>query len=101
MNIAEVIFGPTNIGRFNFRVLNEDRHQLMAGFEVRVYRVGSDELLGARLVDTGSGYNSHNSKPVHIATLGAEFVDIAVTTMSLSGRRLTYFRSVELRSLSN
>ena len=77
-------------------VLNEDGHQVMAGSEVRVFRAGSDKLLGTRLVDTGSGYNSQNSKPVHIATLDAESVDIEVTTMSSNGRRLTYFRSVEL-----
>jgi hypothetical protein len=82
-------------------VLNEDGHQVMAGSEVRVFRAGSDELLGTRLVDTGSGYNSQNSKPVHIATLDAESVDIEVTTMSSVGRRLTYFRSVELSGLSN
>jgi hypothetical protein len=82
-------------------VLNEDGHQVMAGSEVRVFRAGSDKLLGTRLVDTGSGYNSQNSKPVHIATLDAESVDIEVTTMSSNGRRLTYFRSVELSGLSN
>jgi hypothetical protein len=82
-------------------VLNADGHQVMAGSEVRVFRAGSDELLGTRLVDTGSGYNSQNSKPVHVATLGAESVDIEVTTMSLDGRKLTYFRSVDVSGLSN
>ena len=73
----------------------------MAGSEVRVLRAGSDELLGARLVDTGSGYNSQNSKPVHIATLGAESVDIEVATMSRQGRKLTYFRGIDVGSLAN
>lgn len=82
-------------------VVNGDGHQVMAGSEVRVYRSGSDELLGTRLVDTGSGYNSQNSKPVHIATLGAETVDIEVSSMSATGRRLTYFREVDVSGLSN
>ena len=82
-------------------VLNKDGHQVMAGSEVRVLRAGSDELLGARLVDTGSGYNSQNSKPVHIATLGAESVDIEVATMSRQGRKLTYFRGIDVGSLAN
>ncbi len=82
-------------------VLNEDGHQVMAGSEVRVFRAGSGELLGARLIDTGSGYNSQNSKPVHIATLDAESVDIEVTTMSSAGRRLSYYRAVSVSSLAN
>ena len=82
-------------------VLNEEGHQVMAGSEVRIFRAGTDDLLGTRLVDTGSGYNSQNSKPVHIATLDSEVVDIEVTTMSSSGRRLTYFRGVELSTLAN
>ena len=82
-------------------VLNEDGHQVMAGSEVRVFVAGSDKLLGSRLVDTGSGYNSQNSKPVHVATPGIQTVDVEVTTMSANGRRQTYFRGIHIRSLSN
>jgi len=73
----------------------------MAGSEVRVFVAGSDKLLGSRLVDTGSGYNSQNSKPVHVATPGIQTVDVEVTTMSANGRRQTYFRGIDIRSLSN
>ena len=47
-------------------VLDENGHYTRAGSEVRVYRSGTDELIGLRLVDTGSGYNAQNAKPVHI-----------------------------------
>jgi len=82
-------------------VLDKNGHQTMAGSEVRIYRAGSDELLGSRLVDTGSGYNSQNSKPVHLATGDAQSVDIEVTTMTIDGRRLTYFRGIDIEELSN
>lgn len=82
-------------------VLDEEGHQVMAGSEVRVYRSDNDELLGSRLVDTGSGYNSQNSKPVHVATLGADTVDIKVTTMTVNGRKDTVFSDVSVSSLAN
>ena len=35
------------------------------GAEVRIFRAGTDHVLGTRLVDTGSGYCSQNIMPVH------------------------------------
>ena len=94
-------FGDNANQSIQVLVLNEDGHQVMAGSEVRVYKAGTDELLGTRLVDTGSGYNSQNAKPVHIATLLTETVDIKVTTMTSEGRRDTFFREIDVGSLSN
>ena len=59
-----------------------------AGAEVRLYKAGTRELLGTRIVDTGGGYCSQNAMPVHFG-LGdyAGLVDVEVTTPS-AGRRV-------------
>jgi hypothetical protein len=47
------------------RVVDDQNRAVRAGTEVRVFAPGSSRLLGARLVDSGSGYNSQNDLPVH------------------------------------
>ena len=47
------------------RVVDDQNRPVRAGTEVRVFAPGSSRLLGARLVDSGSGYNSQNDLPVH------------------------------------
>lgn len=83
------------------QVLNEQGSYVLAGAEVRVYKAGTDELLGTRLVDTGSGYNAQNAMPVHIATLDAAQVDIRITTMSNRGRVDHTFEAVNVADLEN
>ena len=60
----------------------------VAGAEVRVYKAGTKELLGTRLVDTGGGYCSQNAMAVHVG-LGAHegLVDVEVT-LANTGRRV-------------
>ena len=48
-----------------------------AGSEVRIYRAGTDEVLGTRLLDTGGGYCSQNVMPVHIGL--PEGVEVVIT----------------------
>jgi hypothetical protein len=80
-------------------VLDAKGHYTRAGSEVRVYRSGTSDLLGLRLVDTGSGYNAQNAKPVHIGLTGWDRVDVHVTTMSSEGRRTTRFNDIDPRAL--
>jgi hypothetical protein len=80
-------------------VLDARGHYTRAGSEVRVFRAGTSELLGLRLVDTGSGYNAQNAKAVHIGLTGWDRVDVEVTTMSNEGRRITRFKGVDPRAL--
>ena len=47
-----------------------------AGAEVRVYAAGTRRLLGTRIMDTGSGYNSQSSLPVHFGLVDGGDVDI-------------------------
>ena len=81
-------------------VLDEHGHYTRAGSEVRLYRAGTDELLGTRLVDTGSGYNSQNAKPVHFGLAADVDVDVHVTVLTPNGRRTVVYDSVDWRALS-
>lgn len=62
-------------------------HLTRAGSEVRLYKAGTRELLGTRIVDTGGGYCSQNAMPVHFG-LGAYAgrVDVELT-MFRAGKR--------------
>ena len=80
-------------------VFDEDGHYTRAGSEVRVYRAGSDELVGLRLVDTGSGYNAQNAKPVHIGLPETMAIDVHVTVLTPEGRRTDIFRDVDWQAL--
>ncbi len=69
------------------RVLDQNGHATHPGAEVRVYATGSDRILGTRLVDTGSGYNSQSDLPLHFGLPGGQPVDMAVTVMGGGERR--------------
>jgi hypothetical protein len=46
---------------------------------VRVYAAGTARLIGARLVDSGSGYDSQSDTPVHVGIpAGITRVDVQV-----------------------
>jgi hypothetical protein len=47
-------------------VRNAAGRYTVPGAEVRIYRAGTSQLIGSRLVDTGSGYCSQNIAPLHI-----------------------------------
>jgi hypothetical protein len=61
------------------RVVDPQGRATRAGAEVRVFAKGTQQLLGMRLVDGGSGYNSQNEAPVHIAVPRPQPVDVEVT----------------------
>ena len=61
------------------RVTDARGHAVRAGAEVRVYQSGTRLLLGARPVDSGSGYNAQNDIPLHFGIASAGRVDIEVT----------------------
>jgi hypothetical protein len=70
------------------RVLDGSGAATRTGAEVRLFAAGTDELLGLRLVDSGSGYDSQSDLPVHFGLPGAQPVDVAVTILA-GGERLT------------
>jgi hypothetical protein len=72
-----------------------------AGSEVRVYEAGTRNVLGGRLVDTGSGYCSQSVIPVHVGLPREGVVDVEVTSMSNSGRQTTRVAKVDPNALPN
>ena len=81
-------------------VLDSEGSSVMAGTEVRVYKSGSDELLGLRMLDTGSGYNSQNAMPVHIATGDSNEVDVEIRTMSPEGGNIKRLENIRISEYS-
>jgi hypothetical protein len=67
-----------------------------AGAEVRVYAAGTRTLVGTALVDSGGGYCSQNVSPVHVGVPDGGPVDVEVTTMGKSERRVTRVAAVRL-----
>ena len=62
------------------------------GAEVRVFAAGTRQLLGTRLVDSGSGYDSQSVQPVHFGLPSLSPVDVEVT-LPLAGSRRTARRA--------
>jgi hypothetical protein len=57
---------PADAARgLHVRVLDGKGRATLAGAEVRVFAAGTTRLIGARLVDSGSGYDAQNDMPVH------------------------------------
>ncbi|MDZ7632711.1 MAG: CRTAC1 family protein [Gemmatimonadaceae bacterium] len=76
------------------RVVDAKGRATRAGAEVRLFAAGTRRLLGARLVDTGSGYNSQNVMPVHVGLAAMQRVDVEVTWPSRGQRRVVRIRNV-------
>jgi len=68
------------------------------GAEVRVFAAGTRRLVSSALVDTGSGYCSQNVMPAHLGVAGHARVDVEVTVLTKSGRRILARRNVDPRT---
>ncbi len=84
----------------NVLVLDSRGRYTRAGSEVRAYKANTRTLLGTVMVDTGSGYCSQNLAPVHLGFATADPVDIEVTTLTTSGRKVTRVTNVDPKSLA-
>jgi len=80
-------------------VVDPQGHATRAGAEVRVYAGGTRRLLGMRLVDTGSGYNSQSDMPVHVGLPSLAAVDVEVIWPAAGKRVTTSMRLITPRSL--
>lgn len=83
------------------RVLDSLGHATRAGAEVRIYATGTSRLLGMRIVDTGSGYNSQNDLPVHFGIPGGVRVDVEVIWPGSGSRVPVVQRGIDARALKN
>lgn len=81
-------------------ILDGAGHATRAGTEVRVYVAGSSRLLGTRLVDAGSGYNSQSVLPVHFGLGTTTSVDVGVAVPTPSGRRIGRVSGVDTTALT-
>ncbi|HVE79889.1 MAG TPA: CRTAC1 family protein [Gemmatimonadaceae bacterium] len=70
------------------RVVDERGRATRPGAEVRVYDSATRRLLGTRLVDSGSGYDTQSDAPLHLGLASAGPVDVEVT-FPAAGRRVT------------
>jgi hypothetical protein len=80
-------------------VVDKNGHYTRAGSEVRVLAAGKRTVLGGRLVDTGGGYCSQSAVPVHFGLPSDGKVDVEVTAMTKSGRRVTHVANVDPNKL--
>lgn len=80
-------------------VLDEHGHPTKPGAEVRLYEPGTRTCLGTRIVDTGGGYCSQNIMPVHFGLPKEGAVDVEVTSLTHSGRKITRISGVAARQL--
>ncbi len=70
------------------RVVDSRGRATLAGAEVRLFAAGTRRLLGMRLVDSGSGYNTQDDAPVHFGLAKMEAVDVEVTWPG-AGKKVT------------
>jgi ASPIC and UnbV len=81
------------------QVVDTDGRHTRAGSEVRVFAPGTRTVIGGRLVDTGGGYCSQSVVPVHIGLPAEGKVDVEVTSMTKSGRKVTRVAGVDPNKL--
>jgi hypothetical protein len=77
------------------RVLDARGLATRAGTEVRLFAPGTRQLLGSRLVDTGSGYDAQSDLPVHLGVPGGRPVDVEVTLLADGMRRSLLVEDVD------
>jgi FG-GAP-like repeat len=81
------------------RALDANGRATLAGAEVRVFAAGSTRLLGARLVDSGSGYDAQTDMPVHVAIpAGLSRVDVQLVVPRAGRRVPVWQRGVDPRA---
>ncbi|HEY2905336.1 MAG TPA: CRTAC1 family protein [Vicinamibacterales bacterium] len=92
---------PPDRARRSIQVQVTDAHgrYTRAGSEVRIYAPGTRKVLGGRLVDTGGGYCSQSIVPVHLGLPTDGKVDVEVTAMTSSGRKVTRVANVDPNKL--
>jgi imidazolonepropionase-like amidohydrolase len=77
------------------RVTDAQGRGTRAGAEVRVFAAGTRRLIGLRIMDTGSGYDSQNDMAVHVGLpKGVAVVDVEVTWPAAGERSVTFARGI-------
>jgi hypothetical protein len=78
------------------RALDTAGYATLAGAEVRVFAAGATRLVGARLVDAGSGYDAQSDMPVHVGIpSGVTRVDVQLIVPQAGRRTPHWTRGVD------
>jgi FG-GAP-like repeat len=81
------------------RAVDANGRATLAGAEVRVFAAGSTRLVGARLVDSGSGYDAQNDMPIHVGIpTGVARVDVQLIAPRGGKRVPVWVRGVDPRA---
>lgn len=90
------VLAATDAARgLHVKVVDAQGRSTRAGAEVRVFAAGSTRLVGARLVDSGSGYDAQSDVPVHVGVpAGVARVDVQVIVPRQGTRAATWQRGV-------
>ena len=79
------------------RVVDEKSRSTRAGAEVRVLAAGTRRVLGTRLVDSGSGYDSQSEMPIHFGLARRDAVDVEVIWPGSGRRTISWSRRISPR----
>ena len=91
------MLAPADAARgLHVRVVDATGRATRAGAEVRAFAAGSARIIGARLVDSGSGYDAQSDMPVHVGVPpNVSRVDVQVIFPS-GGRRIAVWQRAVL-----
>lgn len=76
-------------------VLDARGHCTRAGTEIRLFVQGTKKLIGTRIVETGSGYNTQSVMPVHFGLPKNERIDVEITSMTNEGRKTARLENID------
>jgi len=76
-------------------VLDANGHHSRAGTEIRLFSSSSKKLIGARIVETGSGYSAQSVMPEHFGLPKKERVDVEITSMTNNGRKTARLNNID------
>jgi hypothetical protein len=79
-------------------VVDANGRAVLPGTEVRVYAAGTKDVVGTRVIDAGSGYNSQNLIPAHFGLGQRRMVDIEIVVPRGGARRTPVIRNVDART---
>jgi len=92
--------GP-EAGFLRISVIDPHGRRNPPGAEVRLFVSGTRQLIGTRLLDTGSGYNAQNVMPVQFGLGERRMVDVEVTLPTGTVRQVTRVAGVDSRAWAN
>lgn len=93
--MRNMLAAPDAARGLHVKVVDAQGRSTRAGSEVRVFAAGTTRLVGARLVDSGSGYDAQSDVPVHVGVpAGVARVDVQVMVPRQGTRIATWQRGV-------